>query len=66
LPLFVEDIFYTKHYSNGKLQLQVLALTLTGLVYLTFTISSAAVVYHLNVFPETVVAVNGTESASRQ
>jgi len=38
---------FIKHYSNGKLQLQVLALTLTGLVYLTFTISSAAVVYHL-------------------
>lgn len=38
---------FLKRYSNGKLQIQVLALTVTGLVYLTFTISSIAVVYHL-------------------
>jgi two-component system nitrogen regulation sensor histidine kinase NtrY len=38
---------FIKRYSHGKLQIQILALTLTGLVYLTLTITSVSVVYHL-------------------
>ena len=39
---------FLKRYSNGKLQIQILSLTITGLVYLKLTVSSAVVVYHIN------------------
>jgi signal transduction histidine kinase len=38
---------FLKRYSNGKLTIQALALTITGLVYLSFTVNSTSAVYHL-------------------
>ena len=46
--LLVEWLFlYFQQYSRHKLKIQLLALTITGLLYLTFTINSTLVLYHL-------------------
>jgi two-component system nitrogen regulation sensor histidine kinase NtrY len=46
--LLIDWLFdFLKRYSKGKLQIQVLAVTITGLIYLSLTINSAAVIYHL-------------------
>lgn len=47
--LLIERLFiFLKQYSRGQLKIQLLALTITGLLYLTFTINSPIVLYHFS------------------
>lgn len=47
--LLIDWLFvFFKQYSRGELKIQLLALTITGLLYLTFTINSSLVLYHLS------------------
>ncbi|NCU05470.1 MAG: hypothetical protein GXC73_15980, partial [Chitinophagaceae bacterium] len=46
--LLVDWLFgFLKRYSENKLQIQILMITIAGLLYLTFTLSSSLVLYHL-------------------